>query len=357
MSTCSCSLGFRAAAVGILEQTQALLESEHTAHGRIDLLDRYQTALQRDRQAVAIGVGHHVDVDSRVERQCRCCRQVGRDSVTDELPDRVVVADEDAIETQLAAQQVAQQSGVGRHWNAGKIAECGHDRRHTRGHCRLERRQVHLAQCPLGDVDGRVLSAGGDRTVCAEVLRTGRDRVAGRQVGSLIAVYLGLSDARREPAVLAGTLGSAPPPGVARHVQHGGESHREAVVRRLFGRFPRRLRPGLGVKQRRFGQRNRKENAVAVNNIERDQQRNPQAGFLDSQALHLLRRARAMQVQQVADQPAANGFGGVAGDDRPGYRIARGRHRELAQLLLERHRAQQRVDPAHCVLRDSRWAS
>ncbi len=51
---------------------------------------------------MAIRTGHHVDVHARVERERSGLREVRGDAVVDELGDGVVVADDDAVESQAA---------------------------------------------------------------------------------------------------------------------------------------------------------------------------------------------------------------------------------------------------------------
>src|SRR3546814_6031443 len=67
---------------------------------------------------------------------------------------------------------------------------------------------------------------------------------------------------------------------------------------------------------RSLAERDRKQRAMAVNDVEADQQRNSKPRFLDGDALHLVRRAGADHVQQIADRAVADRLGGVAGDDR-----------------------------------------
>ncbi len=170
------SFRLRPSAIGIVEESESLLELQNAADGRVDLLHRDESALECDRESAPIRLGHHVDVDACIERQCCRLRQVDGNTVADEFADGVVVADEDACETQLAAQVVAQQRDVRCHRNAGKIRE----RRHYRGNSRRDRcfewRQMDLAQSPLGDVHGCVVPTGVDGSVCAEMLCASSDR-------------------------------------------------------------------------------------------------------------------------------------------------------------------------------------
>jgi len=112
------------------------------------------------------------------------------------------------------------------------------------------------------------------------------------------------------------------------------QRRREGHGQPVGGGFPRRFAcrqlPGLLVEQGGLGQRDRKQGAVAMDDVEPDQQRNAEAGLLHRQALHLMHRPRADHVQQVADLAAFDGLGRVAGDDWPGDGVTGRGHGELA---------------------------
>jgi len=50
---------------GVLKEPKALLEEKHTPNGRIDLCHAHEPTVDGTRQALPIGIGHHVDVDLR----------------------------------------------------------------------------------------------------------------------------------------------------------------------------------------------------------------------------------------------------------------------------------------------------
>ena len=86
---------------------------------------------------------------------------------------------------------------------------------------------------------------------------------------------------------------------------------------------------------------------MAVNNVQPHEQRYTQSRLLDGDALHFVYGLGTDQIEQIADGPAADGFGGVAGDDRSGDCVAACRHGQLAELFFQGHRVDQLFDTAH----------
>jgi len=70
---------------------------------------------------------------------------------------------------------------------------------------------------------------------------------------------------------------------------------------------------------------------------------------LSGEALHLANMGRPDHVEQIADRSCLDCIGRIAGDDRPGNRVARGGHGELTELLGQGHGADQGLDPAHLI--------
>ena len=267
--------------------------------------------------------------------------EVGGDAVVNELRDGIVIADDDALESPAIAQPAAQQLPVRRHGYAGKIRERGHDGRNVRVDRRRERRHVHLAQRALGNVDRRVIAPGRDRAVSAIVLGHRRERIRRREVGALKAAHLRLRDARAEPRIFSRTFDDSPPTRIARNIQHGRKGHRQTVSGGFLGGLARGERPGFRIEQRCFAQRHRKQDAMSMHDVEADEQWDSEARLLHRQTLHLAHMRRPDQIEQIADRAGLDGVGRVAGDDRPGHRVAGGGHRHLPQLLRQSHRADQ----------------
>src|SRR5271163_3241111 len=112
----------------------------------------------------------------------------------DELCDRIVIADDDAVETQAPAQPPAEHRPVRAHGYSRKIREGRHDGGYTRGYRGGKWRQVYLAYCPFGEVDSCVIAAGRHCSVCAIVFGYCGKRIGLAEIGSLKAAHLGLGD-------------------------------------------------------------------------------------------------------------------------------------------------------------------
>ncbi len=209
---------------------------------------------------------------------------------------------------------------------------------------------MHLAESAFGDVDRGVFSSRGDWTVSAEVLGAGGQRITGSQIRPLEAPHLGFGDASAQPGILTWAFCSAPPARVAGDVQHGSEGHGETVARAFLCSFARSQRPGLRIEQPGLSEGDRKQSAMAVNDVQPDQERDAKARCLDRQTLHFVRRPGADHVQQVADCARSDGLCGVPGDDGPSHGIGRGRHGQLTQFFRQRHLAQQLLDPGHPLI-------
>ena len=110
--------------VGILEQSEQEFQPQYAAHRPVDVLLSDQSALQRLRQALAVPpvarrmVDHaHVGqvlVEPGAQRRCRRLRCVGRHPLRDQVAHRTGVADDNALEAPLVAQQLGQVVGAGR---------------------------------------------------------------------------------------------------------------------------------------------------------------------------------------------------------------------------------------------------
>ena len=138
------------------------------------------------------------------------------------------------------------------------------------------------------------------------MLGRGGKAIRGRKVSALEASRLGRRHLRRDPGVLARALDDASPARVARDVEHRRKGQGDAVLRRLLGRDARRFLPKVRGEQAGFRERNGKNRAVAMNDVEAHEQGNAEAGFFHREALDGARLVRAPEIEQIADPPGSN---------------------------------------------------
>ena len=143
--------------------------------------------LHERREVLHVGPRLHVHVAARGERDLRRVLEVLGVAVRDHLADRAPVGDDEPREAPLALQDVALQVRVPGRRDAADLVERVHERGDAGVGGRLERRQDHVAQRLLGDVDRVVVAAGLGEAVGRVVLGAGRDRVHRREVLALEA--------------------------------------------------------------------------------------------------------------------------------------------------------------------------
>ena len=286
--------------------------------------------------------------------------------MANELGDGVVVADDDPVEAETPAKPALDERRVGGHGDARKVVECGHDGGDAGRHGRGEWRQIHLAQGSLADIDRSIIAARGGRTVGAVMLGHRRQGDGCRKVLALKAPHLGLRHAHADESVLARTLRASSPARIPCDVEHGRERHGQPIGRRFLGGLARGEGPQIWLERRRLTERNGKDRAVAVHDVECEQQRNTEPRLLDGQTLHLADVIGTREIQQIADCARPDRLRGVTGDGRTrrtgrtgrtggtgGARNGKSRrgHGELAEFFSQRHFANEPVDAVRSGLR------
>src|SRR5262249_37149816 len=128
---------------------------------------------------------------------------VPSEAVGDHLGDGGPVADDEAPEAPLTAEDLFQEAPVGRAGDAVDLVEGGHHRADTGLDGRAEGRQVNLTQGAFGEVHRVVVAAAFGGAVCGQVLDAGEDRVGGGQVAALEALDAGGGQGSAEVRVLA----------------------------------------------------------------------------------------------------------------------------------------------------------
>src|SRR5262249_61304775 len=129
------------------------------------------------------------------------------EAVGDHLGDGGPVADDEAPEAPLAAEDLLQEVPVGRAGDAVDLVEGGHHRADAGLGGRVEGWQVDLPQGALGEVHRVVVAAAFGGAVGGQVLDAGEDRVGGGQVAALEAADPGRGPGAAEVRGLARALG------------------------------------------------------------------------------------------------------------------------------------------------------
>ncbi|GJD86499.1 hypothetical protein HPGCJGGD_4406 [Methylobacterium haplocladii] len=204
------------------------------------------------------------------------------------------------------------------HHRVGPGADAGAERRQVRIVEFGRRHPGHVVVAPAidGAVAGEVLERGGDAAV-AKPLDLGRGELAG------------------EPGILAEPLDDAAPAQVARHVGHRRERPVDARGQGLAGSRSGCTPHEIGIEARRHADRQREHRAVAVNDVQRDQQRDAEPRG-PGVAVDVGGEVLVGEVDDGANLAATDTLRVESGLERDEV--------ELSRLLLERHLGEQRLD-------------
>jgi len=286
------------AAVRVIEQPQPVLELQDPRYRSIHFIDGHEASLQRFGQTFLIGIGHHVDVDARPQRQRGSLRKIGRHAVGDEFGYCVVIAHENPVEAPLLAQDGLQKISVGRHRNSGEIIEGRHHRQDPGTERCPERWQVDFGKRAIRNVRRGIVASGDAGTVGNEMLGRCGDHGLDR---TLKSADLGLGEARGDQRVFARTFRHSAPSWIARDVEHGREGQVEAGRRRFGRSVPCGLLPKRRIERARLGDRHREDRPEAMQHVEAEEERDPEARLLQRQALGRFGLPDPEQVEHAAD--------------------------------------------------------
>ena len=331
------------------EHARQVFQGQYVAHVVVDGRHADLAAPHEGRPVVRVrGVlaGHlhaHLDVHARGQREPRGIRPACRVPEGFEFLDRLVVADDRAVEPPLVAQDRREQVGV----RAGRYAVERVERAHHRRRARVDRclvgRQVVVAELLLGHVDRVVLTACHGCAVGGEVLHRGGHLVRHAEVAALIAVHLRRRHRRPEEGVLPRAFHHASPARVSGDVHHGVEGPLDPVRGGLAGRYRRVVLHGGRVPAAGLPQRHREDRLVAVDHVQAEDHRDVQAR-LQGGPLDLVDVFHAHQVKDGADLAAAH----LVEECRPRRAVRAGGtgHLKLPEFLRQRHLSDQRADLA-----------
>src|SRR5262245_9463672 len=125
--------------IGTVKQTETKLHPKNPADGFIDCcLTKLAFAKER-RRVRYVQPADHFHVHSGSQRGACSFRFVTGQTVVDQLPDRLVVADNESRELPFAAQNLGKGEWICRSRYPVEIVECAHKRSDSGVNCGLER--------------------------------------------------------------------------------------------------------------------------------------------------------------------------------------------------------------------------
>ena len=164
-------------AVRIVKQPHVIFHVQHVASGIVQLRHRHLAALHQPRQVFAVVLVAHAHVDAGLERHAYRIFRVRRCAVLDQLFNRPVIRNGDALEAPLVAQHIFQQPRIGGGRRAVERVQRHHHRAAACVQPRFVRRHIVVKQALRTHVHGVVLFAAFHRAIGGEVLDAGHHRV------------------------------------------------------------------------------------------------------------------------------------------------------------------------------------
>ena len=215
-----------------------------------------------------------------------------------ETPNGVGVTHHEALEPPRVAQHLGEQPPTARCRNSVQVHVGGHHVAGTSRDRRLERREVHVPELGVGEVDLVVVAPTERGPVTGEVLRTGNDAVGCTQLTALEAAHLGDGHRRAEVRIFSSALDDPAPTWIAGDVDHGRERPVDAHGTRFAGGDRLAALDRRGVPRGRHRNRHRKNRAEPVNDVETEQHRDAEAVAFDCEPLEAVDLGRIGDEQQ-----------------------------------------------------------
>ena len=324
----------------MLEEAEADLHGENARDGFVDLFDGDLSAGDGGSEVLPVGSGteRHLHVDARLEAAHGGVREIFCETVGLEILDGVGVADYEALEAPILAEDVMQQPAVAGGGHVVEIHVGGHGGADTGLDCGVEGREVDVPHLIFRDVGGVIVASAFGGAVSGEVLHAGENVFGRADVWALKAANLRGRHRGAEVGVFACALDDASPAGITCDVEHGREGPVDAdgagLPRgdglRLF--FNRRV-PRCG-----HGDGNRKDGAEAVDDVEAEDERDVQARLLDRDVLELVDHSGIGNEEQRAELAFGDGAFDLVGFAKHELLA------ELADFFLEGHLLEERGD-------------
>ena len=186
------------------------------------------------------------------------------------------------------AQDIDIQVRIGGRGQSVQVVERAHDTHRSGIQCRLERRQVDVAQLRLGNPSGVIVPSSLGGRVAGKMFDTGSKAFLHFTIYHLV-ILVSADDSRShhrsEVCILAIAFSHASPPRVVRHIHHRRESPADACPISLACRQPCSLLHQRGIPCSALRQRNRIDGIETMYHIARGNKRDTQSGLLDGHTL------------------------------------------------------------------------
>ena len=271
--------------IRIVEQAQAIFQTQHVGHHRVQLRLAHLAALHQFLKVGDIGIALHVDVHAGCGGLLRAMAQVGAVAVGNHLIDGAPVAHHHAVVAPLVAQDVVHELAVARRRHAVDVVERAHERGRACFSTLLERGQIHVAQQLVGNPCGVVVLAAFAGAITGEMLHAGGHGVGTAEVVALVAAHHRHTQRAGEHGVLAKAFGYASPARIAGDVHHRRERPAYAHGTGLVGSYAGAFLHQCGIPRGSLPERDGEEGLETVNHVAGKYQRYSQTRIFHSIAL------------------------------------------------------------------------
>ena len=246
----------------------------------------------------------HIHVDTGIESNLRRVLAVLGYTLRDELYHGLPVAHHESFEAPLVLKEFTQHFLVAGSRYAVKVMERRHISQHSGIRSSLERRQIHVVQCPFRHIHRSIVASGLRKTVANPMFRACDHGIIAPEI-PLEAIHAGGGNLAAQERVLAGTFDNSAPARVTADIDHRRESPMHACRRSLHGRHPCRLPDRLHIPAASFRKRYRSQCPITVDHVHAEQQRNLQPRFRHVFFLNLSQCLRTGGVEDRAHHVAA----------------------------------------------------
>jgi len=275
--------------VRALEEAELDLGFEDGFYGGVDLGEGDLALLKGLGKGGVVGLADgHLHVEAGVEgAECGVCGVFGEAVVLEAL-DGVGVGDGEALELPIFAEDIGEEPVVAGGGDVIEVHVGAHDGAGTGFDASVEGREVDVVELCVGDVGGVVVTPALRCSITRKVFEAGEHVVRGADSWTLEAADLGAGDGGAEVGIFSGAFHDAAPARIAGDVEHGGEGPVDA------DRTGFSSGDGLGalyclrIPGRGHGERDRKDGAEAVDDVEPEDERNVQARVVDGEMLETI---------------------------------------------------------------------